>query len=478
MNKDTLRTQFDAIKNDVQLLKAEGKLSSEALALMQSMILLFEIMVSVFLEKTVKKNTKNSSIPSSQVEKDNSAINPGSKAKGRDGHGRASNFREIITEEIRPVEDCSICGADLSDMPVDTIETRTLIDIIFEKHVHHVSAEIKQCHQCEAVNKGVFPKNMAGPLQYGNGLKSYILNLIVAQMVPLKRCQQMIKAMIGQVLSESTLLGYMTKLSSVLEEWERMAIEVLLSRPSLHVDETSMRVNRKKQWVHVYTAGDITVKYLHMKRGKEAIEDNNVIPRYGGIIVHDCWASYLSYEHCGHGLCGAHLTRELTFIVESNGYRWAANMKKLLLETCKLVSQRKRKKLTTTEYANLQKRYRNILTRGEGELPEAPARVDGQKGRIGKSDAHNLLERLKKYESAVLIFAKEAYVPFTNNQAERELRMGKVKQKVSGCFRDEKYAQAYCRISSYLQTMSAQGYNPLVAIQLALTGELYEVWGE
>jgi len=208
------------------------------------------------------------------------------------------------------------------------------------------------------------------------------------------------------------------------------------------------------------------------------IEDNNVIPRYGGIIVHDCWASYFSYEHCGHGLCGAHLTRELTFIVESNGYRWASTLKQLLLETCKLVSGRKSKKLTKAEYANLQKRYRTFLTRGEWELPEAPPRVAGQKGRIGKSDAHNLHERLKKYESAVLIFAKEGHVPFTNNQAERELRMGKVKQKVSGYFRNEKYAKAYCRISSYLQTMSAKGYNSLVAIELALTGELYQVWGE
>ena len=349
---------------------------------------------------------------------------------------------------------------------------------MFEKHIHHVTAEIKKCYQCETVNKGVFPKEMAGPLQYGNGLKSYILNLLVAQMVPLKRCQQMIKAMVDQVISESTLLSYMLKLSSALEKWELLAIKCLLSSPALHVDETSMRVNKKKQWVHVHTAGDITVKHLHHKCGKEAIEYNNIIPRYGGIIVHDCWASYLSYEQCGHGLCGAHLTRELTFRVESNEYRWASNMKKLLLDTCKLVSGRKRKKLTASEYSSLQTRYRTILTRGEAELPETASRDEGRRGRIAKSDAHNLLARLKKYESAVLIFAKEAYVPFTNNQAERELRMGKVKQKVSGCFRNEKYAQAYCRISSYLQTMSAKGYNPLAAIQLALTGELYEIWGE
>lgn len=123
--------------------------------------------------------------------------------------------------------------------------------------------------------------------------------------------------------------------------------------------------------------------------------------------------------------------------------------------------------------ANLQKRYRNILTRGEKELPPIPAKQNGKRGRIAKSDAHNLWERLKAHELAVLLFAKESYVAFTNNRAERDLRMSKVKQKVSGCFRNREYAKAYCRISSYLQTMANYGYNPLVAIQMALSGRLY-----
>ena len=148
-------------------------------------------------------------------------------------------------------------------------------------------------------------------------------------------------------------------------------------------------------------------------------------------------------------------------------------MKRLLQETCYLVAKRKSKKLTAREYKNLQKRYRNILTRGEKELPPIPPRHNGKPGRVAKSDAHNLWERLKKYETAVLLFAKLPHVPFTNNRAERDLRMSKVKQKVSGCFRIRKYAEAYCRISSYLQTMANRGYNPLVAIQMALSGQLY-----
>jgi transposase len=153
-------------------------------------------------------------------------------------------------------------------------------------------------------------------------------------------------------------------------------------------------------------------------------------------------------------------------------------MKRLLQQTCCLVAKRKSKKLTQGEYKNLQKRYRTILSRGEKELPPIPPRQNGKRGRIAKSDAHNLWERLQQHEAAVLLFARLSHVSFTNNRAERDLRMSKVKQKVSGCFRTRHYAEAYCRISSYLQTMANQGYNPLVAIQLALSGQLYAVTGE
>ena len=326
--------------------------------------------------------------------------------------------------------------------------------------------------------RGSFPDAFCGPLQYGAGIKAYALNLLIAQMLSLKRVQQSLEPLLGQVISEATILKYVLALHLALENWEKVAIERLLTLPALHVDETSLRVDKKNQWIHVCSGGEITLKFLHEKRGTEAMQAIGVIPRYGGVIVHDCWASYLAYEHCGHGLCGAHLLRELTFIVEADGYSWAKNMKRLLQETCVLVAQRKRKTISARQYENLQKRYRNILTRGEQELPPVPARQSGKRGRIAKSDAHNLWERLKTHETAVLLFARNPHVPFTNNRAERDLRMSKVKQKVSGCFRKPQYAEAYCRISSYLQTMANRGYNPLVSIQLALSGQLPAETGE
>ena len=312
----------------------------------------------------------------------------------------------------------------------------------------------------------------------GNGLKAYIISLLVCQMVSLNRAQKSVKAMIGQLISEATLLKFVKRLHESLADWEASAIKRLLLNPAINVDETSLRVDRENHWIHVYSAGDTTLKLLHRRRGKEAINAFDIIPRYRGVIIHDCWASYLSYAHCGHGLCGSHLLRELVFIIQSNNYRWAANMECLLRETCKRVSSREDKQLTKDEYSALQKRYRNIITRGGKELPEIPEKPNGQRGKMAKSDAHNLWQRLKDYEEAVLLFSKNGHVSFTNNRAERDLRMSKVKQKVSGCFRTSEYAHAYCRISSYLQTMANKGHNPLIAIQMALSGETGITRGE
>jgi len=173
---------------------------------------------------------------------------------------------------------------------------------------------------------------------------------------------------------------------------EIRAVTQLFLQPPIHVDETSFRVNKKKHWIHVASSGDITLKFLHQKRGKVAIEEIGIIPRYGGVIIHDCWSSYLSYTHCGHGLCGSHILRELTFVVETNSYQWAIDMKSLLQKTCFDVSKSDNKCLTESEFSKLQSKYREILARGKKELPPMPVRPSGKRGRLAKSDAHNLWE--------------------------------------------------------------------------------------
>jgi transposase len=473
VNKVSLREELDSLKEDFKQHKSNRKISPEAQALIEAILMLLEVVMAVFMEKVTKKNGKNSSIPSSQIGKDESSEDETGKTnkKRKENDSRAKNTRTVESTKLLKVTNCDSCGNNLSGVEPIKIERRTRIDIVFEKTVEHYDAEVKCCPGCKGTSKASFPKDLSGPLQYGHGIRAYVLNLLIAQMVSLNRIQKMVKTLIGMAISEATILKYMLHLNQALENWENQAIAELLKSKSLHVDETSMRVNKKNHWVHVCSSGNITLKMLHPKRGLEAIEAIGIIPKYTGTIIHDCWKSYFSYEGCGHGLCGAHLLRELTFIVDSNGYSWAKNIKSLLQETCKKVSKNDDKKLNDQDYKNLQKRYRNLLTRGAKELPPIPKRTNGKRGKVAKSDAHNLWERLQEYEKAVLLFARESHIAFTNNRAERDLRMGKVKQKVSGCFREERYAKAYCRISSYLQSMAYQGMNPHVAIQLALAGE-------
>ena len=480
LDKTSVRTEVSQLKTDFERLCADGKITSESKTLMMSMFLIIELILSIFLEKSTKKDNNNSSMPSSQTEKDESSLGQqGSNGKGKketDTLAKNTRVHEQVT--VSTVSICDVCAEDLAGTPCAHHERRTKIDVIFEKVVEHVDAEIKRCPTCKATVKGKFPDDMHGPLQYGDGLKAFAINLLVCQMVSLNRVQKLVKSMIGEVIAESTLLKFVLRLHQALEAWELDAAGHILKAPAINVDETSLRVDMKNHWLHVYSAGDITLKFLHRKRGKAAIVAIDIIPRYGGTIIHDCWASYLSYLHCGHGLCGSHLLRELTFIFESNGYAWARNMKRLLQETCVKVSKSEEKKLADKDLVNLQKRYRNILTRGAKELPVIPAKPSGKRGKLAKSDAHNLLERFQVHEASVLLFAKDPHVSFTNNRAEQDLRMSKVKQKVSGCFRTETYALAYCRISSYLQTMANKGYNPLIAVQMALAGELGSIRGE
>lgn len=480
VDKASVREQLESLKGQYERLCAEGQLAAEGRALFQALLTLIEVVVAAFMEKRTPKTSRNSGLPPSQTAKE---AQPPTRA-GTQGKGpqpdtpHPPNARTIETVALAPVATCAGCGEDLRSTATVEHERRTRIDIIFEKTLEHVDAEIKHCPHCQAQTKGAFPQGLAGPEQYGPGIKADVLNRLVAQMLSLKRVQQSVTTLIGRALSEATVLKYVMQLHHALEAWEQSAIQQLLAQPALHVDETAMRVDRKNHWVHVYAAGDITLKRLHPKRGGEAIEAINIIPPYEGYIIHDCWASYLAYHHCAHGLCGAHLLRELAYVVESNGYRWPAQLKRLLQDTCAQVAERKEQCLTNAEYKRLRKRYRTILTQGAKELPPVPPKPKGKRGRTAKSDAHNLWERLQRHEQAVLLFTRSPDVPFTNNRAERDLRMTKVKQKVAGCFRTRQYAEAYCRISSYLQTMARRGYNPFLAIQMALSGAIYEEGGE
>ena len=472
VNKASLRSEFDALKGRFEELCADGKMSPESRALFEALLVLFQLLMAVFMEKNTPKNATNSGLPSSRTDADETARGrPGAKGKGPKSRAVGDGPNRLVVEKrTAPVAECRACGRDLGGVAPEGRERRVRVDIVFETRELTVEAEIKTCPRCRTETRGRFPEDMPGPLRYGHGIVAFATHLLAAQMVPLKRTAQTLKVLTGRAIAEATLLAWTARLHDALADWEAAAIQRLLAMPALHADETGLRVDRKNHWLHSYGAGDLTVKFVRRGRGRAAIDELGVVPRYGGVLVHDRWASYFTYENCKHALCGSHLLRDLQFVEDAHGHAWAKRMAKLLLDTCRKVRELDRKALDDPAFKAVRKRYRTILTQAKRELPPPPVRLDGQRGRIAKSDAENLHEALAKYETEVLRFARDPDTPFTNNRAERDIRMAKVKQKISGCFRTFRYAAAYCRISSYLQSMASQGYNPLTAIQIALNG--------
>ena len=466
VNSASLRDEFDVIKTDITLMRNEGKSTRDADKIIDESCRLLEILIAIFLEKTTKKT----SIPPSQTGKDETKKSP---KKNRDTSAAENsmtgeNFETTTIEEISTVEVCDSCGTDLSDLDPSAREQRVLFEIKFTVQKLKVVVDIKGCPECHARTEGRFPENMPGPLQYGDGIKALTIDLLVAQMLSLRRCTELVRAITGIKLSEATKFGYIQRLYDPLEPWES-ASKHLLTRPALYVDETSFRINKKARWLHVITDGFLTLKFLHCKRGKESIDSFGIIPFYAGTFIHDRWPAYFAYDQCKHQVCGSHLLRDLTFVIATNGYRWARLMHKLLREICQAVNQSETGVLSEAECRKYVKRFRTILTQGGKEMPEFPKRRDGKRGRFAKSDTHNLHEALVILEECVLRFMSDPDVSFTNNTGEQKIRMSKVKIKVSGCFRIEHYAHTWCRISSYLGFMKALGY-PHVAIQIALAG--------
>ena len=438
VNRASLRSEFDALKGRFEALDAEGGMSAEARALFDALLMLFQLLMAVFMEKSTPKGSRNSGLPSSKAEPDETARGR-SGAKGKGPKSRAAGDgpnRLVVERRTAPATECRACGRGLEGVAPEGHERRVLVDIVFETRETTVEAEVKTCPRCRTENRGAFPDDMPGPLRYGHGIVAFATHLMAAQMVPLKRAAQTLK---GDHRANRRR-GHPAGLDPApcTRPWpagRRPPSSAWLAMPALHADETGMRIDRKNHWLHTVGAGGLTVKSVRRGRGREAIDDIGIIPRYGGVLVHDRWASYFTYEGCRHALCGAHLLRDLAFVEDAHGHAWAQRMAKLLRETCRKVSELDAKALDEAAFKAARKRYRTILTQAKRELPPTPARIDGKRGRVARSDAQNLHEALAKHEDEALRFAREPDVPFTNNRAERDIRMAKVKQKVSGCFR-------------------------------------------
>jgi transposase len=389
----------------------------------------------------------------------------GRKPGGQKGHAGATLLQVENPDQIivhRRQGDC-VCGKSLLHAETIAIEKRQVADIpeIKPTFTEHQALTIRCA--CGYEHKAAFPCDIVAPMQYGSGVKALAMYLMINQLVPMERTQRIFKDILGIPLSQGTLTAVATQAYDGLEKTDETIKECILASEVAHADETGCDVSKDTWWIHSLSTLEYTWYFCDEKRGKDALEVTAMLMRYSGRLVHDGWKSYLHYV-CKHALCNAHHLRELVFVDEHLKESWARKMKKLLLDIKGAVEDAVRQGKMSLAH-KLQKRYRRIylaiLREGFAVQPPPLKRRPGQRGRLKQPPAKNLLDRLKNHIDDVLAFMYDFSVPFTNNLAERDLRMVKVKLKISGCFRTEKGARIFCRIRSFMSTLRKKNLNIL-----------------
>lgn len=351
-------------------------------------------------------------------------------------------------------------------------EKRQVFDIPQPKiEVTEHQALQKQCPCCGELNRGVFPQNIRGPVQYGERVQALTAYFAHQHFIPVDRVCQIFEDVFGVAISPGTCSNVDERLFQQLESFESSLKTYLLAARVLHFDETGMRCEKKLRWVHVASSQLATLYTIHAKRGQEAMDEAGILPRFQGVGIHDHWFPYFAYEQITHGLCNAHHLRELTFIHEQEKEDWAKRMKDLLIFAKNEVERHlEQGALPQKIFLGIEETYSQILAEGFEYHSLLPTLPKGKRGRQKQRDGKNLLDRLKEKRSCVLRFMYDFSVDFTNNLGEQDIRMVKLKQKISGCFRKLKGGQIFCRIRSYISTARKQCWNIWDALAEAVRG--------
>ena len=431
-------------------------------------------------------NSRNSSRPPSSdgygkpvARKDRSLRKrSGRKAGGQDGHEGAYLQRVEVPDgriEHEP-EACTDCGCDLTDAEriEGSEESRQVFDLPEEIALHvveHVAVN-RLCGGCGQISVGSFPVDVRAPVQYGSSVRAFGVYLHVFQHLPYDRARQLILDMTGAEVSSGTLKKWVDQAALRLTDFDEQ-LRLLLQRSAVvHFDETGARIAGRLGWVHSASTETLTRYTSHARRGVQAMDAAGVLPGFTGVAVHDGWKPYRAYTEAIHGLCAGHHLRELLAAQEA-GQAWASGMSALLLDVHDAVEQAKAAGLDTlTEAAlgELHTSYRGIIALG---YEENPGLAQGAAQRIKRTKAQNLLLRLDEREDEALRFAHDFQVPFTNNLCEQDIRMVKLQQKISGCWRTEQGAERYLRVRSYISTARKQGQRPLTVLAQLTAGEAW-----
>ncbi len=434
------------------------------------------------LEERVAKDSHNSSLPPSsdrfvrQKKSRSLRKSSGKKAGGQDGHSGATLEMSETPDEVialSPITQCQHCQADLRGITAKARERRQVIDVPLPRlHVTEYQGEGKQCPHCQGYTSPPFPTGATAPVQYGPRLGAMAVYLVIQQLLPWKRTCEVLADLVGVQVSEGTLAGLIQRTAEPLVPVEAQIKTALSAAKVIHQDETGLYVKNRRAWMHSTSTSQLTHYQVHESRGHEALDSIGILATFSGVSVHDGWSAYFRYG-CAHGLCLVHILRELTYLAEDLGLCWASTLKTLLLSMKHATDEARaqgKMSLAPPEVAHFTACFLAVLDEGDLVHPRAPTPA-GKRGKAKQHPARNLLDRLRKHQSAVLLFLERLDVPFDNNLAERDIRMVKVQQKVSGSFRSTEGAATFCRIRGYLSTLRKQGIHVFSALHATLCGQ-------
>jgi transposase len=459
------------LKRVEELLLEDKDLSPATKSLLEILVLIITLMANRH-----NLNSKNSSKPpsSDQNRKKTSRKKSGKKPGGQKGHVGTTLRKVENPDEVKVIK------IDRAKLPPGKYieldyESRQVFDIDISRIVTEYKAQVLVDNNGNRFT-APFPKGVTKAVQYGKGLKAHAVYLSQFQLIPYDRIRDYFSDQLEIPVSVGSIFNFNKEAFRLLDGFDGLVKNKLTESALLHSDETGINVNGGKIWLHCASNHLWTYFAPHEKRGTEAMNAIGILPEFNGILCHDHWKPYYKYN-CTHSLCNAHHIRELTRAWEQDGKQWANRLRKLLENINRAVNDSDGH-LSADESKKYRQEYRTILEEAEKESPPPDeAKRKGKRGRLKRTKSRNLLERLRDYEEDVLRFMDNDIVPFTNNLGENDIRMTKVQQKISGCFRSKEGAQFFCRIRSYISSCRKQEISSTTALGLLFRGKMPDFVG-